>query len=120
MTDNSMGPRAGQFVALGGKGGPTGSVWMLSLRSNQVVTRDQFVILPMPDIVIKKITEQAHRQGYTRGEDPTLEFPDIIEDETNDWRLPEMMTIDGRDDASQEPAVTRLPMTPTRLRHRKG
>jgi hypothetical protein len=104
MTDNSMGPRAGQFIALGGKGGPTGSVWMLSLRSNQVVTRDQFVILPMPDIVVKKITEQAHRQGYTRGEDPTLEFPEIIEDETNDGRLPEMMTIDGRDDARQEPA----------------
>ena len=104
MTDNSMGPRAGQFIALGGKGGPTGSVWMLSLRSNQVVTRDQFVILPMPDIVVKKITEQAHRQGYTRGEDPTLESPEIIEDETNDGRLPEMMTIDGRDDARQEPA----------------
>ena len=101
MTDSSMGPRAGQFVALGGKGGPTGSVWMLSLRSNQVVTRDQFVLLPMPDIVIKKITEQAHRQGYTRGEDPTLEFPDIVEDETCDGRLPEMMTIDGRDDEHQ-------------------
>jgi hypothetical protein len=58
----------------------------------------------MPGIVVKKITEQAHRQGYTRGEEPTLEFPEIIEDETNDGRLPEMMTIDGRDDARQEPA----------------
>ena len=35
MTDNSMGPRAGQFIVLGGKGGPMGNVWtMLSLRSN--------------------------------------------------------------------------------------
>jgi hypothetical protein len=75
---------------------------MLSLRSNQVVTRDQFVILPMPDIVVKKITEQAHRQGYTRGEDPTLESSEIIEDETTDGQLPEMMTIDGRDDARQK------------------
>ncbi len=67
MTDNSMGPRAAKFVALGGKGGPTGSGWMLSLRLNQVVTPDQFVILPMPDIVVEKITQQAHCQGYTRG-----------------------------------------------------
>jgi hypothetical protein len=77
---------------------------MPSLRSNQVVTRDQSVILPKPDIVVKKITEQAHRQGYTRGKDPTLEFSEIIEDETNDGRLPEMLTIDGRDDVRQEPA----------------
>jgi hypothetical protein len=83
-TDSSMGPRAGQFIALGGKGGPTGSAWMLSLRSNQVVTRDQFILVPMPDLVVQKITEQAHRQGYSRGEDPTLEFPDILEDEAYD------------------------------------
>ena len=57
-------------------------MWMLSLRSNQVVTRDPFFILLMPDIVVKKITEQSHCQGYTRGEDPTLEPPEIIEDET--------------------------------------
>ncbi len=56
----------------------------------------------MPDIVVKKITEQARRQGYTRGEDSTLESPEIIEDETNDGRLLEMMTIDDRDDARQE------------------
>jgi hypothetical protein len=54
---------------------------MLSLRSNQVVTRDQFVLFVMPYLVVQKITEQAHRQGYTRGEDPTLEFPNILEDE---------------------------------------
>ena len=75
---------------------------MLSLRSNQVVTRDQFVLLPMPDLDVQKITEQAHRQGYTRGEYPTLEFPDILEDETHDGQVPEMMTIDGRDDVPQK------------------
>jgi hypothetical protein len=75
---------------------------MLSLRSNQVVTLDQFVLLPMPDLVVQKITEEAHRQGYTRGEDPTLEFPDILEDEAYNGQLPEMMTIDGKDDVYQE------------------
>jgi hypothetical protein len=104
ITDNSMGPRAGQFVALGGQGGPTGNVWMLSLRSNQEVTRDPLAILLLPDIVVKKITEQAKCQGYTRGEDPTLEFSEIIEDKANDGRLTEMMTIDGREDVRQEPA----------------
>ena len=77
---------------------------MLSLRSNQVVTRDQFVLLSMPDIVIQKITEQAYRQGYTRGADPTLEFPEVLDDdEANEGQLPEMMPIDGRDDEMQGP-----------------
>ncbi len=89
-------------MPLAAKGGPTGSVWILSLRSNQVVTRDQFVLLPMPDLVIQKIREKAHRQGYTRGEDPTFEFLDILEKEDYDGQLPEMMAIDGRDDVPQE------------------
>ncbi len=33
-TDNFMGPRACQFIALAGKGDPTDNVWMLGLRSN--------------------------------------------------------------------------------------
>jgi hypothetical protein len=75
MMDNSMSPRAGQSIALGGKGGPTDNVWMLSLRSDQVATRDQFVLFPMSDLVVQKITEQAHRQGYTRCEDPPSSSP---------------------------------------------
>jgi hypothetical protein len=102
MTDDSMGPRTGQFIAFGGKGGPTGSVWLLNLRSNQVGTRNQLILLPMPDLVVSKIMEQAHRQGYTRGKDATLDFPDILKDEAYDGQLPEMMIIDGRDYAPQE------------------
>jgi hypothetical protein len=67
-TNNFMGPRCEPFVALGEKGNPTGSVWMLSLKINKVVTRDYFVILPMPDIVIGKIMNQALRQGYSWGQ----------------------------------------------------
>ncbi len=55
-TDNSMGLRAGRFIALGGKGGPTDIVWMLNLRSIQVLTRYQLLILPMPEIVVQQIT----------------------------------------------------------------
>ena len=39
-TTNSMGPRCEPFVALGGKRNSTGSVWMLSLKTNKVVTRE--------------------------------------------------------------------------------
>ncbi len=54
----------------------------------------------MSDIVVQKISEQAHRQGYTRGSDPTLEFPDVLDEEAHYAKLPDMMTIDGRDEES--------------------
>ena len=95
-TDNSMLPRAEPCIALGGKLNPTGSVWMLSLKTYKIVTRDQFIIQPMPELVIAKITEVAARQGYSRGQDPTLEVPDVLEEELDDALLPDMMEIDGR------------------------
>lgn len=101
-TDNSMLPRAEPCIALGGKFNHTGSVLMLSLRTNKIVTRDQFVIQPMPDIVINKITELANRQGYTRGADPTLEFPHVLEEDVDNGTLPDMMEIDGRLDKPEE------------------
>ena len=101
-TDNSMLPRAEPCIALGGKFNHTGSVLMLSLRTNKIVTRDQFVIQPMPDIVINKITELATRQGYTRGADPTLEFPHVLEEDVDEGTLPDMMEIDGRLDKHEE------------------
>ena len=73
---------------------------MLSLRTGKIMTRDQFVIQLMPDIVIDKLTEQAARQGYTRGADPTLKFPHVLEDELNNNLLPDMMDIDARGDKS--------------------
>ena len=101
-TDNSMLPRAEPFIALGGKLNHTGSVWMLSLKTGKVVTRDQFVIQPMPEVVIAKLNEHAARQGYVRGADPTLEFPHILEEELNNSLLPDMIEIDGRPDAVSE------------------
>jgi len=73
-----------------GKGSPTGSVWMSSLETNKVITREQCVHLPMPDIVIEKLTRQALRQGYTRGKDPTLEFPAVLDEDDVDEFLPGM------------------------------
>ncbi len=53
---------------------------MLSMKTYKVVTRDQCVIQPMPELVIVKITELATRQGYSRGVNPTLEIPDVLEE----------------------------------------
>jgi hypothetical protein len=100
--DNSMFPRAEPCIALGGKFNHTGSVIMLSLRTNKIVTRDQFVIQPMPDIVINKIKKMATRQGYTRGADPTLEFYRALEENEETWTLPDTMEIDGELDKHEE------------------
>ena len=75
---------------------------------HKFVVQDCQLLLP-GRCIVQKITEEAHRQGYTRGEDPTLEFPDIFEDEAYDGQLPEMMTIDGRDDVPQKKPMTRMP-----------
>ena len=76
---------------------------MLSMKTYKVVTRDQFVIQPMPDLVIVKITELAIRQGYSRGVDPTLEIPDVLEEEVDNAFLPDMMEIDVRINEPEEP-----------------
>ena len=68
---------------------------MLNLRTNQVVTRGQFVLAHMPHIVVQKITEQALRQGYARGVEPALEIPNVLDEEACDVKLHGMMAIDG-------------------------
>jgi hypothetical protein len=50
----------------------------------------------MPGIVIEKITKQALRQGYSRGEDLALEFPAAIEEDAEDGILLDMTDIDER------------------------
>ena len=84
-TNNSIAPRA-----------EPGNVWMLSLKTNNFVTREQFVHLPMPAIVIDKLTRQTLWQGYSRGEDPTIECPTVIDEDDDYEFLPGMMDIDGR------------------------
>ena len=89
-------PRAKPCIALGGRFIHTKSVWMLSLRTGKIATRNKFVIQSMPDIVIDNPSEQAARQGYARGADPKLEFTRVLEDELNNNLLLEMIDIDGR------------------------
>ena len=71
---------------------------MLSLKTNKVVIIYRFVHLPMPYIVIEKLTRQVLRQRYTRGEDQTLEFPAVLDEDDDDKFLSGMMDIDERAD----------------------
>ncbi len=73
------------------------------MKTYKVVTRDQFVIQPMPELVIVKITELATRQGYSRGVDPMLEIPGVLEEEVDDALLPDMVEIDVRINEPEEP-----------------
>jgi hypothetical protein len=45
---------------------------MLSLASNELVTRDKYVTLPIPDIVVNHINAIAEVDGFVRGADPSI------------------------------------------------
>ena len=72
-TDNSMKTRTEGCIALLSTGSSSGSVRMLHLATDRVVTRDHFKTIPMPDLVTSHITAQALRQGFSRGAiDPAM------------------------------------------------
>ena len=64
-TDNSLSPRTFGCIALLPTGNTTGSVKMWCLATQSVITRDQFRILPMPDLVCSYISNAAELEGYT-------------------------------------------------------
>ena len=65
-TDNTMKPRTEGCVCLYPTGNSTGSVKMLCLQTQEVVTRDQFQILPMPNQVITQLNFMAAKDGLKR------------------------------------------------------
>jgi hypothetical protein len=74
-TDNTTKPRTQGCIALLPTGNLTGSVKMWCLSTDRVVTRDQFVVLPMPDIVINHLDSIASAQGYSRYSEPDRSPP---------------------------------------------
>ena len=100
VTDNSMAPRTQGCICLLPSGNSTGSVKMWCLATDSVVTRDQFVILPMTAELCRYITVLAEKQGYSRGSDPLLEGAVLPTDFANTALaappLADMMPIDGR------------------------
>ena len=107
-TNNTMAARTEGCLALLPTGNLQGSVHVWTLRTKQVKVRDQFRVLPTPDIVIAHLNKLAASDGYSRGSDPSLDSSVPLDDEDDDIEdvlqqlpaLPDMMPIDGRADAS--------------------
>jgi len=66
-TNNTLQARTEGCIALLSKGYLTGSVYMYNIGTSSVCTRDQFKILPIPDVVITLLTDKATKQGFRRG-----------------------------------------------------
>ncbi len=73
----------------------------------------------MPDIVIEKLTRQVLRQGYIRGEDPSLEFSTVLDEDDDDGLLPGMVDIVGEPTTCHEP-VFKMPLDLRTSRRRQG
>ena len=69
-TDNTMRSRTQGCIALLPTGNLTGSVKMWCLATNATVTRDQFKILPMPDLIVTHITSIAESQAFNANHQP--------------------------------------------------
>jgi hypothetical protein len=74
------------------------------LAIDATVTRDQFKILPMPDLVVAQIKSLTESKGYTRGIDPDV-GPLEVDNDDRDMQLtaplPDMIGIDGRNGVVQ-------------------
>ena len=64
VTDNSMSSRTQGYITLLPMGTLTGSVKMWCLLQSSTIIRDQFIILPIPDLVAAHITALANQKGY--------------------------------------------------------
>jgi hypothetical protein len=81
---------------------------MWCINSNTTITRDQFTILPMPDIVRNHITSLALSEGFTRGADPIVDQVPRVDD-TTDVVQPEMMDIVNRNNMLPADETSILP-----------
>jgi hypothetical protein len=100
--DNTMKARTQGCIVLLPLGNLSYSVKMLSLSTMKIITRDQFTVLPMPDLVISYLNNLAEEEGYSRGDYPSL---GPLQDDENDLpdltMMPTMMNIDSRPDVMQ-------------------
>jgi hypothetical protein len=110
VTTNSMRSRTDPCICLLSTMNLTGSVKMLDLNSFMIVTRDNFVILPMPPSVIARL----NRVAFSEGRKNTVRFaggPDIIIDIEGAAGLPDLI-IPADEDIVIPAGLT---LAPTRL-----
>ena len=110
-TDATLKPRTEDCVVMLPLGNRTGTVRMLSLSTGKLVNRDQFIILPMPESVIKRLNELALADGRVKGKGDlakptvTLEqdgvvrngLPETIVSEVNNGVDPSVSLMDAND-----------------------
>ena len=65
-TDSTLKPRTEDCVVMLPLGNRTGTVRMLSLTTGKLVNRDQFIIMPMPESVIKRMNALALADGRVK------------------------------------------------------
>ena len=71
---NGMDPRTDGLIALGPSKSRTGSVRFLSLATGRTTVRDQFIVLPTPDVVIQHMNKVAASQRFQVSKDPTFKL----------------------------------------------
>jgi hypothetical protein len=105
-TDNTMTTRTRGCIAGFPTGSTTGSVKILCLSSNKIVTRDQSRILPTPSLVCDHITAIAKSEGYIRNADPTIGSDDNFKGTDYELMpLPDTLKICGSPLIRTEPSL---------------
>ena len=111
-TDVTLKPRTEDCVVMLPLGNRTGTVRMLSLATEKLVNRDQFIILPMPESFIKRLNELALADGRIKGkgelEKRTVSFevdgemrnglPETMQTEVNNGVDPSVSLMDASHD----------------------
>ena len=73
-TDRSMVPRTEDCIVMLPTGNRTESVKMMSIRTGKLVTRDQFILLPMLSSVITRLNEMAAAEGRITSNRPSIVY----------------------------------------------
>jgi hypothetical protein len=118
-TNNSMTSRTDPCICLLSSMNLNGSVKMLDLNTFKVITRDQFVLLPMPQSVIQRLTRTALAEGrkhtvrFSGGQDVVIDIegvaamPDFIVPADEDViGLQELAPVPGAAIEGEDPIIT--------------
>lgn len=111
-TNITMKSRTEACIVMLPTGYRTGSVRMLSLETGKIVTRDNFLILPMPQHVINTLNTMALKDGR-KVQTGTVPADLLYQQSVNSDSLPTFITLQPDVDgvASKHVTVTKIPVT---------
>ena len=106
-TESTLRSRTEDCVVMLPLGNRTGTVRMLSLTTGKLVNRDQFIIMPMPESVIKRLNALALADGRVMGKSELVGTDNINETVNGKTEgLPE--TIETTINEGVDPSITLL------------